>query len=66
MTIPEAESYMNEFVDPTISDFERHPTSRRHAFLACLVTFHCIDYLEHPKKSANVRNQFRKESRDLR
>jgi hypothetical protein len=51
---------MTEIVEPTISDFEANPTSVRHAFLACVVTFHSIDYV--PKKSANRRKLFRKES----
>lgn len=61
----EAESYLRNIVDQTISDFEKHPTSRRHAFLACLVTFHCIDYLAFPGKSGNLRKQFKNESMDF-
>jgi hypothetical protein len=57
------ESYMREIVDPTISDFRAHPASRRHAFLACVVTFHCIDYIR--RKPKNLRNQFRKESAEF-
>jgi hypothetical protein len=52
-------------VDPTIRDLEDHPASRRHAFIACVVTFHCIDYFAHPKKSANLRNLFRNQSPDF-
>jgi hypothetical protein len=55
----DANRYMTEIVEPTISDFEANPTSVRHAFLACVVTFHSIDYL--PNKSANHQS-FRKES----
>ena len=54
----DANHYMTEIVEPTISDFEANPTSVRHAFLACVVTFHTIDYL--PNKSAN-HQLFRKE-----
>jgi hypothetical protein len=57
----DANRYMTEIVEPTISDFETNPTSVRHAFLACVVTFHSIDYL-YPNKSANPRETFRKES----
>jgi len=56
----DAQSYMNEIVDPTIGDFEVEPTSRRRAFLACVATFHCIDYLTHPKKSKIIRREFQK------
>jgi hypothetical protein len=54
--------YMTEIVEPTISDFEANPTSVRHAFLACVVTFHSIDYLTHPKKPKSRRELFRQES----
>src|SRR5208283_3443823 len=50
--------YLEEFVEPTIRDFEQHATSRRHAFLACVATFHAIDYLVYPKKSRIVRQEF--------
>jgi hypothetical protein len=66
MTTVDAELYMNKIVDPTIHDFEMyHPASRRHAFIACLVTFHCIDYLAHPKSSANLRHRFRNQNSDF-
>jgi len=58
----DAESYMEEIVGPTIGDFEANPASRRHAFLACVATFHCIDYLAHPKKSGNLRKEFGRNS----
>jgi hypothetical protein len=60
-----AEAYMIEMVDPTINDFEANPGSRRHAFLACLATFHSIDYLAYPGKSANLRDRFRRENTDF-
>jgi hypothetical protein len=52
-------------VDPTIADFRDHPASRRHAFLACAVTFHCIDYIAQVDKSQNLRQGFRKENSDF-
>jgi len=42
--------YLNEIVDPTIKDFEEHPTSVRQDFLACVATYHTIDYLAYPNK----------------
>jgi hypothetical protein len=42
--------YLDEMVEPTIKDFEEHPTSVRHGFLACVAAFHAIDYLAYPKK----------------
>ena len=61
----DAQQYMDEIVDPTITEFETNPASRRHAFLACAVTFHTIDYLVHPKSSGNCRKSFREESADF-
>src|SRR5689334_10244272 len=49
------EHYLAAFVRPTIADFERNPTSLRHAFIACVVTFHSVDYLAHKvMRSANL------------
>jgi hypothetical protein len=50
--------YMTDIVEPTINDFAANPRSVRHAFLACVVTFHCIDYLAATK----LRKKFRDES----
>jgi len=61
----DAAVYMAEMVEPTIEEFARNSASRRHAFIACLVTFHCVDYLAHPRNARNVREQFRKESADF-
>jgi hypothetical protein len=57
--------YLDDIVEPTITDFESHPTSVRHAFLACAATFHAIDYLAYPRKSRGLRQKFRKESADF-
>ena len=61
----DAKSYLEEIVEPTIADFRDHPASLRHAFLACVVTFHFIDYIAHPKRSQNLRRRFGKESPDF-
>jgi hypothetical protein len=59
--------YLEEIVEPTVKDFEEHPTSRRHAFLACVAVFHGVDYLVYPKKSkrAKLRGKFRSQSPDF-
>jgi hypothetical protein len=55
--------YLDEFVDPTIKDFRENPTSVRHAFLACVVTFHAIDYLTPPgSKPRDLRQKFSRQS----
>jgi hypothetical protein len=61
----DARRFLTEIVDPTIRDFEEYPTSQRHAFLACVATFHTVDYLTHPMKSANRRKLFRRESKEF-
>jgi hypothetical protein len=56
--------YLSEIVEPTIEDFEKEPTSLRHAFLACVATYHAVDYLTYPtKRPANLKQEWRKESR---
>jgi hypothetical protein len=59
------ERYLETMVDPTINDLESNPTSIRHAFLACVVVFHSLDYLTHPKSTKNRRFLFRKQSVDF-
>jgi hypothetical protein len=56
------ERYLDEIVEPTIKDFEANPASRRHAFLACVATFHSVDYLAHPRKSQPLRQKFNEQS----
>jgi hypothetical protein len=58
------ERYLKDFVDPTIAEFETNPASLRHAFIACVVTFHAVDYLAYPrKKPRSVRNKWRRKSK---
>jgi hypothetical protein len=56
------DDYMTEMVDPTVAEFEAEPTNRRRAFLACVATYHGIDYLVSPGNPAALREQFRRES----
>jgi hypothetical protein len=55
--------YLKDFVEPALADFEKNPASVRHAFLACVVTFHSVDYLAHPRKSAPLRQEWNKQSK---
>ena len=57
--------YLDEIAEPTISDFEKNPASVRHAFIACVVVFHSIDYLAYPRKSRPLRQLFRRQSTDF-
>jgi len=47
--------YLDGFVEPTIEEFARNPASIRHAFLACVVTFHSVDYLAYDKAGRKTR-----------
>jgi hypothetical protein len=62
-----AKQHLDDIVEPTINDFENNPTSVRHAFLACVATFHTVDYLarEAGKSSAHLRQIYRSESQDF-
>jgi hypothetical protein len=61
----DAQEYITKIVEPTIKDFEENPVSVRHAFLACVVVFHSIDYLGGSKSTSQLRQKFRKASKDF-
>src|SRR5881394_2825287 len=54
--------YLRDFVEPAIAEFEQNPAAVRHAFVACVVTFHSVDYLAHPKRPAALRQDWKKQS----
>jgi hypothetical protein len=54
----DAKQFADEIVEPTIAEFESDPRSRRRAFLACVATFHLMDYI--PKSS---RQKYQRECR---
>jgi hypothetical protein len=54
--------YLDKIVTPTFEDFERNPFSMRHAFLACLVTYHAVDRMAYPQKSKTLVDKWRKKS----
>jgi hypothetical protein len=64
--VEDLERYLEEMVGPTLEDFEANPMSRRHAFLACVVIAHAVDYLEHPRGPNQRRNKLKKQSKDFR
>ena len=57
--------YLEAFVEPTIADFEKNPASVRHAFVACVVTFHSVDYFAHPRNSAPLRDLWKRQSEEF-
>ena len=54
--------YLDDIVEPTFEDFKRNPRSLRHAYLACLVTYHAIGRVTYPKNPGNLRKQWKKTS----
>jgi hypothetical protein len=56
------DEYMREFMEPTIKDLVQNRASKRHAFLACLVTYHTIDYLCGKRRKAVLRGEYRAQS----
>jgi hypothetical protein len=52
--------YLDQIVEPTLQDFIRNPHSVRHAYLACLVTYHAIDRVKSPP--GNKRKEWGKKS----
>jgi hypothetical protein len=58
--------YLDDIVEPTIEEFARNPLSIRHAFLACVATFHAVDYLAYPRASRGLRQEFGNASPDFK
>jgi hypothetical protein len=60
------ERYLTEIVQPTIDDFTNDPLSVRLAFIACVVTFHSVDYLAYPARPGACGSNGEKNQRRLR
>jgi hypothetical protein len=56
------EEYMREIMAPTIKDLAHNRASKRHAFLACVATYHTIDYLSGKRRKAVLRGEYRAQS----
>lgn len=56
------EEYMRDIMQPTIKEMIQNRTSKRHAFLACVVTYHMIDYLCGKRRKAVLRGEYRLQS----
>jgi hypothetical protein len=63
--VEDLDRYLDEIVEPIVKEFEENPSSVRHAFVACVVVFHTIDYLAFPRSSSTLRQMFRKDSIDF-
>jgi hypothetical protein len=57
--------YLTLFVEPTFVEYQKQPHSTRLAFLTCVAIFHSIDRASHPKSSANLRKEWRRQSIDF-
>jgi len=57
----DAKQFADEIVDPTIAEFENDRRSRRRAFLACVATFHLIDYIGSKRGRQQRLENFRRE-----
>src|SRR5438067_1079852 len=58
--------YIKLIVEPTVDEFKRNPTSLRHAFLACVATYHAIDRVTYPRSRGNLRKKWGAESMEFR
>jgi hypothetical protein len=58
----DVQHYLDEIVEPTVEEFRRNPFSARHAFLACVATYHAIDRATYPKSASNLRREWSKKS----
>jgi hypothetical protein len=43
------ERYLALIVEPTVEEFRCNPFSLRHAYLACVATYHAIDRVAYPQ-----------------
>lgn len=59
-TMDDLISYLEQIAEPTLADFKSNPTSERHAFLACVATYHAIDRLTN--RPGNTRKKWRDQS----
>jgi predicted nucleotidyltransferase len=61
-----ARNYLYQIVAPTIADYAQNVRSVRHAFLACVATFHTIDYFAKGREKNSLRTHMRKECTSFR
>jgi hypothetical protein len=54
--------YLKLIVEPTVEEFKRNPTSIRHAYLACVATYHAVDRVSYPEPGAIIAADWREKS----
>lgn len=58
--------YLDLIVEPTFTDFRQNPRSGRHAFLACVATFHALDRVKRVHtRPHSLRQVWQRESIDF-
>ena len=55
-------TYLKHIVEPTFEDWNKNPSSTRHAFLSCLTVYHAVDRAAYPKRPGQLLKLWRKES----
>lgn len=58
--------YLKQIVEPTVDEFKKNPASVRHAFLACVATYHAIDRVSYPKSPGDLRKIWGQKSMEFR
>jgi hypothetical protein len=54
--------YLDLIVEPTVEQFERNERSIRHAYLACVATYHAVDRASYPERPYEVAEDWRQRS----
>jgi len=60
--------YLKTMVEPTVDEFMRNPLSPRHAYIACVVTYHAIDRVTYGKtrdEEEAIKKDWREQSTDF-
>jgi hypothetical protein len=60
--VNDLDEYMELIVEPTWEEYKRNSASVRHAYLACLVTYHAVDRAAYPKEPTPMAERWAKES----
>ena len=58
-------SYLKLIVEPTVEEFRRNPSSIRHAYLACVATYHASDRAAYPRNPDGLQQEWREKSREF-
>jgi hypothetical protein len=62
----ELKQYLKLIAEPTFEEFRRNPFSLRHAFLACVATYHAVDRAAYPRSPRGLKQKWGHESLEFR